>query len=100
MKIYIAGSITNNPNYEKQFAEAEKYFTEKGCEVFNPAKNKEDCYKDYIDTGLKQLMRCDAICMLSGYKKSKGASLEIKYAKAVGIPIIYKMPEAERKYDK
>ena len=30
MKVYIAGAITNNPNYMQQFADAEKLLTNKG----------------------------------------------------------------------
>ena len=37
MKIYIAGSITNNPNYLKQFKEAEEKLIAEGHAVINPA---------------------------------------------------------------
>ena len=35
--------------------------------------------------GLCQLMQCDAIYMLKGYEKSKGARLELAYATTVGM---------------
>lgn len=87
MKIYIAGSITNNPNYIEQFTEAEKKLRAKGYEVVNPVKPEGNAYKWYIDEGLKQLMECDAIYMLIGWINSQGASLEFRYADTVDLPI-------------
>ena len=87
MKIYIAGAITNNPNYEKQFAEAEKTLTEQGHAVINPVKNLGFAYKDYIDMGLCELMKCEAIYLLNGWNKSRGAFLERVYAITTGMKI-------------
>jgi hypothetical protein len=33
-------------------------------------------------------MECDAICVLEGWQKSKGASLEVKVARALGMPVL------------
>jgi len=89
MRIYIAGPITNNPLYSAQFAAAEKDLKRDGHIVVNPTRNNCDSYKEYIDKGLRQLSRCDAIYMLKGWKKSKGARLEHAYAQAVGMKIAY-----------
>ena len=89
MKVYIAGAITNNPNYEKQFAEAEKKLTAAGHEVINPAKNQGFSYKEYVDFGLFELMHCDAIYLLKGSEKSKGAMLEQHYAITVGLEVLF-----------
>nr|DAR72348.1 MAG TPA: deoxyribosyltransferase [Caudoviricetes sp.] len=96
MIIYISGTITNNPNYIKEFDAAEKKLTKEGHTVINPIKSKGFSYKEYIDMGLFDLMHCDAIYMLSNYnKKSKGATLELNYAKTVDLKIIWEKNENE-----
>ncbi len=85
MKIYIAGPITNDPNYYEKFAKMEKELRSEGHEPVNPAKNKATNYKEYIDKGLKMLMACEAVIMLEGYSHSKGAMLEFEYAQTVGM---------------
>lgn len=88
MKIYIAGKITGNPNYKEEFATAERELKKMGHTVLNPVKNEGFSYKDYIDMGLCELMKCDAICLLPGYEYSKGALLEKHYAKVAGLVVI------------
>lgn len=94
MKIYISGSISKNPGYMKQFANAEKKLQAAGHEAINPAKNTGETYKELIDKGLRQEMECDAIYLLQGWQESIGANLEFTYADAVGMQIMY---EAEEK---
>ena len=93
MKVYIAGAITNNPNYLKQFREAESHLIAQGHAVINPVKNDGFSYKEYIDMGLCELMRCDAIYFLPGWEESKGARLEHMYSIAAGMKILYTIPE-------
>lgn len=88
MKIYIAGAITNNPNYREQFRAAEEKLRAAGHTVINPVKNEGFTYREYINMGICELMHCDAIYMLKGYKESAGATLEYNYAKTVGLEII------------
>lgn len=89
MRIYIAGSITNNLNYEKEFKEVGEKLTKAGHVVLNPVKNVGFDYQSYIDMGLAELSQCDAIYLLEGWEKSEGASLERLYAKTVRMKIYY-----------
>jgi hypothetical protein len=96
MKVYIAGAITDNPNYKEQFNKAEEKLKEAGYEVINPAKNQGYTYREYINAGLFQLMSCDAIYLLKGYEHSTGATLEHNYARSVGIKIMKEDEKTER----
>lgn len=89
MKIYIAGAITNNPAYEQMFEEVENHLLEQGHAVLNPVKNFGFSYKDYIDMGLCELMKCDAIYMINGWETSPGARLEHLYAITTNMKIFY-----------
>ena len=89
MKVYIAGKITGNSDYKKQFARAEQRIRSIGHTPLNPVKNEGFSYKDYIDMGLCELMKCDAIYLLDGWKKSEGAYLEYTYATTVGMQIFF-----------
>ncbi len=92
MKIYIAGPITNDLNYKSRFARAEKLLLSLGHTVINPVKNEGFTYKEYIDMGLNELMRCDAVYMLKGWKHSNGAMLEYAYAKVTNMRIFKEDP--------
>lgn len=92
MKIYIAGPITNDVDYKLKFAKAEKKLLSMGYTVINPVKNDGFTYKEYIDIGLNELMRCDAVYLLNGWKNSNGARLEYAYARVTKMRVFKEAP--------
>jgi hypothetical protein len=91
LRIYISGSITRDPDYRAHFAKAEEKLRRQGLHVFNPAKNEADpnkTWKDYMKYDIWQLLTCSAIYMLKGWRRSKGARLEYRIAKALDLVIM------------
>lgn len=79
MKLYIAGKITNNPDYKIQFAAAEAALIKKGHSVMNPARlgeGKEFTHDDYMKATAGMQSICDGIVLLGNWKESSGAKEE------------------------
>ena len=93
MLVYISGKITENENYKKDFQKAENWLKLKGYEVLNPVKICESIntltYSQLMAIDFKLIELCDAIFMLDGWQKSKGACAELSFAKALGKKPIY-----------
>ena len=90
MCVYVSGAISGRTDYKERFAAAEKALQEQGHTVMNPAMNGEGwSYRQYINIGLMELMHCDAIYMLHGWQDSVGARLELEYARATGLRVMY-----------
>ena len=106
MRIYIAGPMTGLPEYNfPAFDKAAAILTAQGHEVFNPAQNDRDHGFDgaglagheaerlgfSLRRALKQDLSwiCDhaeAVAVLDGWHRSKGALTETALAVALGIP--------------
>lgn len=86
------------------FFEAEEQLKEIGHETLNPAANdgasletaiqnaisardNGATWASYMRRDLHSLVLSDSLCLLPGWQRSKGASLEVHVAKALGIPL-------------
>lgn len=92
MKIYISGAITGTDieKTKKQFKNIENKLIAFGHEAINPFEIHQkpiNSWSDYMKEDIKELVDCDAIFMLKGWRKSKGAQLEIHIARELGLKI-------------
>ena len=64
--------------------EDKKTFGKKILDMGNQSKMWQDCLK----RDLKDLLKCDAIHLLDGWERSKGATLEMMVAKEIGLTFV------------
>ena len=103
-KIYIAGAITNNPDYIRQFTQAEDTLKKKGFEVLSPIRTQaaNNCLppKFCLFDALELLKQADMVCFINDISASKGARIERDIAMYCDIPIInYELLKEKQWYD-
>ena len=98
-KVYLAGPMSGYPSCNfREFERVTTKLREAGYEVFSPAEydaksgfnpdtDKQKPFKHYMQVDLPEVMNSDAVILLKGWEKSKGANLEVKVAKECDIPI-------------
>lgn len=94
MKIYISGPITGHARekVERAFAEAEATIRRGGYEPINPLNNglpQSATWEQHMGRDIEILLGCDGIYMLSDWRTSKGARIEIAVAEALGIEVFF-----------
>jgi hypothetical protein len=105
-KVYIAGPMSGYKDWNfPAFFEAERQLEALGYEVTNPAHNDgatvqdalqsagpvdapNNLWSDYMKRDLPHVMNVDMVCLLPGWQDSKGASLEVHVARAIGLPLM------------
>lgn len=94
MKVYIAGKVTGLEKAEifKKFYESGKQLKEQGYTVMSPAVlalNEGFDHSDYMHICYAMIDVCDAVYMQKDWQQSKGARMELQYAKDKKKQIIY-----------
>lgn len=95
--IYLAIAVTDNPSAKKESLRYQRYFENKGEEVFNPATSFDNYKNEY-----EIMMECYRILyekikpsengkliMLPNSKQSLGVSSEIAFCRKFDIPVYY-----------
>ena len=110
MKIYLSGPMTGLPeNNYPAFHEAARTLRAKGHKVVNPAeihphgwlrrllhrvlrvlrlvrgKQLAPTWADYMRADLRALLDCEAIALLPGWDRSRGARCEVSIADDLGM---------------
>ena len=94
MKVYIAGKVTGLEKAEifKKFYESGKQLKEQGYTVMSPAVlalNEGFDHSDYMHICYAMIDVCDAVYMQKDWQQSKGARMELQYAKDSKKQILY-----------
>lgn len=90
-RIYIAGPMTGLPelNYPAFHARAAELRAQ-GHDVLNPAENPAPpcgTWAGYMRLAIAQLVTCDTIDLLPGWRESKGANVEAWLAGLLGLKV-------------
>lgn len=92
MRIYVAGPMTGLPglNFDTFHAKTAELRAE-GHFVINPAEINCDPtagWNECMRADIAQLVTCDAVYMLPGWEKSRGATLEHHIASALAMQVL------------
>lgn len=92
LKLYIAGPMTGKQAWNKPaFNKAAKFLAKHGYKPVNPAwldhGKSGGKWEKYLKRDIPHMLKCDGICVLPGWDKSRGAKLEVRIARELGIPV-------------
>ena len=92
MRLYLAGPMSGVPEHNfPLFHRVAAQLRAQGHEVFNPAENKDGGQSKprafYMRLDIPALIAAEAVVVLPGWQRSRGASLEVWLALDLGMPI-------------
>ena len=91
MRLYLAGPMTGQPEWGRPaFAAAAAQLRAAGHRVTNPGELPLDLarpWEDYLAETLWLILECQAVALLDGWEHSRGARLEVAWARRLGKPV-------------
>lgn len=91
MRLYIAGPMTGLPDLNfPAFHAAAAVLRSAGHDVINPAEINPDHgvpWAECMRRDIPQLCTCEGVAVLPGWRSSRGASLEVHIAEALGMSV-------------
>ena len=87
--IYICGKVSGDPDYYKKFLKEENRFFSLGYEPVNPAAfiSRKEEWSKAMRTAIRAMLLCDGVSLLPDWKKSKGAKIEVRLARELGMDV-------------
>ena len=86
-RIYIAGPMSGLPDFNyPAFHAAAAVLRAQGHHVENPAPTC-GTWQGYMRMSLRQIAACDCLCMLPGWRSSRGARIEHGLALDLGLEV-------------
>jgi len=90
-RIYIAGPMSGLPDFNlPAFTAAADALRAVGFGAVNPGRHGRRpgwTWLDYMRAAIHDLIDCDAVALLPGWEKSRGACIERDLAVALGLPV-------------
>jgi len=88
-RIYIAGKISGDKNYCKKFLAEEDRLYDLGYEPVNPAAIIEPKvpWPEAMKIAIRKMLLCDGVSLLPDWKKSRGAKIEARLARELGMDV-------------
>lgn len=91
-RIYVSGPMTGYVDLnEGTFRDAIFQLAKAGFAPINPhALNhgESKSWHEFMRTDIMALMKCDGVATLPGWQESRGATLEVHVAHAIGMPVM------------
>lgn len=92
LRVYIAGKITDDPNYKPKFRAAQAEWAAAGFDAVAPLDNglPEDAeYEDQMSACFALLATCDAVVLLPDWIDSPGAKRELIRAHELRMRVLF-----------
>lgn len=91
-RIYLAGPMSGLPDFNyPAFHAAAAVLRAQGHHVENPAENPAPTcgtWQGYMRMSLRQISACDCLCMLPGWRASRGARIEHGLALDLDLEVV------------
>jgi len=91
-RYYLSGPMSGYPQHNApQFNICARLLRERGYDICNPVEFDEAPglpWSDYLREDIKMLMTCDGVITLPGWQESRGATLEVRIAHALGMQVL------------
>jgi hypothetical protein len=87
--IYICGKVTGGPNYRQKFKDEDARLFSLGYETVDPTSfiSANEDWQKAMRIAIRALLLCDGVSLLPDWKKSKGAKIETRLARELGLEV-------------